>query len=365
MNKLFLAFVIFALLSIVLNYEQVVSIGLTTLFIGVQYMFVNYDTNHDTNQNVTGGKEKNLLIKLEDIPEEMKWPDGKWKYDVVSHAKHKGQRKLLITELMFLTMYDELSDYVIYAGYAPCYKLKALYDLFPDKTWILVDPRAIARNVDSNTAFLKYDFGPSSVKLSVDKKDWVKTIKKKEYRGYVIQDLFTIDLCKLFAELKCLFISDIRTVLDGKNIEDIDILYNTAQHYEWLKVLKPKKFMLKARNPYWFHIDNTDEFSYDKFPSGEIPEGKWITDYKAGKFRQLAGDNYIQSYPPIHSTEYRVVGGPEVKLVYQDRKKMENLFYTYNSKYRKDYALMNHYIKQYCKKYKKDFKKIQKLIKTY
>jgi hypothetical protein len=56
---------------------------------------------------------------------------------------HIGQRKLFISELQFLTL--KLPDlateaYVVYAGAAPSCKMKLLIDLFPNVTFILVDP---------------------------------------------------------------------------------------------------------------------------------------------------------------------------------------------------------------------------------
>ncbi len=53
---------------------------------------------------------------------------------------HAGQRKLLLTEIEFLTCCAANSNFIIYAGSAPCEKLPALLQMFPDKKFLLVDP---------------------------------------------------------------------------------------------------------------------------------------------------------------------------------------------------------------------------------
>lgn len=55
-----------------------------------------------------------------------------------------GQRKLLISEINFLTRYSHLSNTVVYAGAAPGMHLNILIMMFPSITnWILYDPKAI------------------------------------------------------------------------------------------------------------------------------------------------------------------------------------------------------------------------------
>ena len=58
---------------------------------------------------------------------------------------HKcGQRKLLISEIDFLTKYSNLSETVVYIGAAPGNHINLLISLFPEiKCWILYDPLAI------------------------------------------------------------------------------------------------------------------------------------------------------------------------------------------------------------------------------
>lgn len=53
---------------------------------------------------------------------------------------HAGQAKLLLTEIEFLTCCAVNTNFIIYAGSAPCEKLPVLLQMFPDKKWLLVDP---------------------------------------------------------------------------------------------------------------------------------------------------------------------------------------------------------------------------------
>merc|ERR1719334_2228914 len=53
---------------------------------------------------------------------------------------HHGQLKLLLSEIRFLTEYNELAPVVIYAGAAPGHHIAYLSSLFPSHTFELYDP---------------------------------------------------------------------------------------------------------------------------------------------------------------------------------------------------------------------------------
>lgn len=53
---------------------------------------------------------------------------------------HWGQRKLLMSEIEFLTMYGKPGHPVVYAGAAPGTHIKHLAQLFPELDFVLVDP---------------------------------------------------------------------------------------------------------------------------------------------------------------------------------------------------------------------------------
>jgi hypothetical protein len=58
----------------------------------------------------------------------------------VKTVLHWGQRKLLLSEVEFLTKYGHLSNTVVYAGAAPGTHLNILAELFKDKKFVCVDP---------------------------------------------------------------------------------------------------------------------------------------------------------------------------------------------------------------------------------
>ena len=56
---------------------------------------------------------------------------------------HLGQRKLLLTEVNFLTNYSDLSKNINYIGAAPGHHIEFLSTLFSDHTFYLYDPEIL------------------------------------------------------------------------------------------------------------------------------------------------------------------------------------------------------------------------------
>jgi len=81
--------------------------------------------------------------------------------NMIKYACHSGQRKLLLTEIEFLTyVKPKLPDLklVVYAGSAPCEHISILLKMFPDLKFLLVDPnyhgikekyKYVYQNIDS------------------------------------------------------------------------------------------------------------------------------------------------------------------------------------------------------------------------
>lgn len=144
----------------------------------------------------------------------------------LGHAKtveHWGQRKLLFSEIEFLTLYGDPSCLVIYAGAAPGNHIPFLSELFPDYHFVLVDPAPF--NIEST--------------------DNIK----------VVQDYFTEDLAVTYSRQckgLCLFISDVRSV--DINMEDSEkadrIVKDMERQMQWHIALNPVASMLKMRLPY-------------------------------------------------------------------------------------------------------------------
>src|SRR5690606_786014 len=89
-------------------------------------------------------------------------------------------------------------------------------------------------------------------------------ISNSKYKIYIIQDFYTNDLSKFFNSLNdklVFFWSDIRTkhISEASSPNDMDILWNLAQQFNWIKFLKPNAFMLKHRCPYFSDFKDHDE----------------------------------------------------------------------------------------------------------
>jgi SAM-dependent methyltransferase len=206
----------------------------------------------------------------------------------VKNVLHWGQRKLLLSEIEFLTIFltkninTDKKIYVIYAGAAPGTHILYLSNLFPMVYFELYDPRDFSRNIivtnNNINTYVQYFTDETANKWkSIDHHD------------------------KLI-----LFISDIRTgdteTMNSDEVEERVIIDNQMQ-MNWYNIMKPKLSMFKFRLPY-----NSDN-----------------------KTENLDGDIYLQAYAPATSTETRLIVGEDAKLkLYDDREFEEQLFYFNN-----------------------------------
>lgn len=208
------------------------------------------------------------------------------KNEIIS-TLHWGQRKLLLTEIEFLTNYLYVTErnsfdckkdtYVIYAGSAPGVHIGYLSKLFPRVYFILYDPRQF-------------------------------NIKLKECpRVITYEQFFTDTTAKEWESARhpsknVLFISDIRTGSKDMKIGDFEdcVKSDNKNQLCWYNIIKPKMTMFKFRLPY-----DSDEF----------------TEY-------LDGQVYLQPYAPETSTETRLIVGSNAKLIkYDNRLYEEQMFY--------------------------------------
>ena len=195
----------------------------------------------------------------------------------LDYPNHWGQRKLLLTEIDFLTQTlsskDDKID-IIYAGSAHGTHIKILFDLFPNIRFHLYDPAIFDsilkpyvrsgqiiineyyhdvkyknNKIDRNTPFLKYG----------DRQ------KLPEDYGFFTDEVAEYYRQKFYDEKenysKCLFISDIRRDLPkdpykhkGKadwswDFEKI-VLEDQEFMRKWLQIMRPQSSMLKFKEPY-------------------------------------------------------------------------------------------------------------------
>jgi hypothetical protein len=206
---------------------------------------------------------------------------------------HWGQRKLLLSEIEFLTLFLQSEKfienpnkkiYMIYAGAAPGTHILYLASLFPNIYFILYDPR---------------EFNP---------------ILKKNKK---IQTFVQLFLDETAAEWKSedhpdkhiLLVSDIRTAepdtMMPKEVED-HIRSDNQMQKQWYEIMKPTMSMFKFR----------------------LPWDKKTTEYPRG-------DIYIQIFPPLTSTETRlIVHGPDAPVKIYDNKEYEERMFYFNTEHR-------------------------------
>ena len=153
---------------------------------------------------------------------------------------HLGQRKLLLTEVHFLTNYGYLSNNIIYAGAAPGHHIEYLSQLFPTHKFYLYDPRDFEIIENKNIFIFK--------------------------KLFCINDASQLD--------NYLLISDIRQNINSKSMIQNEICNIVMQDMEiqknWILELKPKASLLKFRIPLF-----CETFEYFE---GDIIEQPWAPE---------------------------------------------------------------------------------------
>lgn len=141
----------------------------------------------------------------------------------IKSVVHWGQRKLLLSEIEFLTEYsaDNTSLTVLYIGAAPGTHIAYLAHLFPQFQFVLVDAAPFSISACDNIS---------------------------------LRETFMNDeICREFSSTKCLFISDIRSV-DAfvASAEEVEaaVTYDMQLQQHFVEALRPAAAMLKFRLPY-------------------------------------------------------------------------------------------------------------------
>jgi len=280
--------------------------------------------------------ETKLMFK--DINSKIKYVEDT---NIVKPTIHLGQRKLFLSELLFLTLvmdkYDD-QEYVVYAGAAPGNHTYKLLTYFPNIKLILVDPNKFnLYNSDQND--IEY-----LSKTQMDK--WINIIKKSSKHVFIYNGYFTTDMAEKLGGLNPLFISDIRTGDGDEFPSDMDIILNLAQQYIWTKKINPKYGWLKFRHP--FHKEatiNVQEYAKTKlifkeygidivneFNTAKELGIDFENDYNNGVLRYMDGEIYVQAYAPKTSTETRLFVGNDSGIKnYGEMYDYENKFFYYNS----------------------------------
>lgn len=200
---------------------------------------------------------------------------------------HWGQKKLLLSEIQFLTKVCQklntktLKDYaVVYVGAAHGFHFPILYNMFPDLIWLLYDPAKFSKEAYMHT----------------------QKEKVKIFNQFFTDD--TINHAKKNAEnKKILFISDIRLTPNEEAI-----MKDMTSQAKWGTELSADFMLLKYKPPY--EDENTKQFKTNIINDLQVnPNYIKNPELKADDktFLYLKGDIYIQLFAHIHSVELRLM----------------------------------------------------------
>jgi hypothetical protein len=190
---------------------------------------------------------------------------------------HAGQRKLLLSEIEFLTLHGSKSKLIIYPGAAPGTHIIYLTRLFP------------------NHRLLLYDTRPFDPRL------------KKVRSVRCVNQLFTDETALLlrkqyYSSCGYLLISDIRSSSPAAAVTDDLILDDLKQQQKWVQIMQPKMSLLKFRLPY----NSANSLTY------------------------FAGEIYYQIWGPLSTTETRLMTDGSQETTYHT-KDYEEIMYRFNN----------------------------------
>lgn len=253
------------------------------IFHGDKNPFFAYYASYQKN-NISVCGTRNQLYRI--LHTEMKREKYQRRTKEIKNVIHWGQRKLLLSEIEFLTIYCNKSKslkpiYVIYAGAAPGTHILYLAKLFPSVHFELYDPREFSTKLQQCSRIKTH------VQYFMDEtaNEW----KSGNHPDKII-----------------LFISDIRTgdteTMTSEEVEERVKIDNQWQ-LNWYNIMAPKLSMFKFRLPY--DSDNQTEYLY--------------------------GDIYLGVYAPATSTETRLIVKENAEMkMYDNREFEEQLFYFNN-----------------------------------
>jgi len=164
-------------------------------------------------------------------------------------STHAGQLKLLCSEIQFLMEFRGVALVVIYAGASPGIHIPRLKTMFPEVTFVLVDP--------TSSVYHHAELAPHVVKVE----------RVELIRDFMTDELAT-RLAERFADSPVLFISDVRIGYMGDEPESLQdhqlrIKRDMDAQLKWYEILNPMAAMFKFRLPW-------DLGPYTMYPKGII-----------------------------------------------------------------------------------------------
>jgi hypothetical protein len=290
------------------------------IYFKIKSLFI-YNKNYIFNKqnNLNGGYHSLARQNIDNIiPVKINDLDNNYKFngDVKDMAPscHWGQKKLLFSEIQFLTNVckklntKSLKDYaVVYVGAAHGFHFPILYNLFPELIWILYDPGKFSKESYMH---------PEKQKVKIFNQFFTdETIKHAQQNA---------------ENRKILFISDIRVTPKDEQVS-LDMI-NQAR---WGILMGADFMLLKFRLPY----NEPNTFKPKTIKDLKL-EKKFINnhDFIAKDTIYLKGDIFLQLYHPQYSTELRLFVEKNTNNKYDlqnyDYIDVENKLFKYNSEIR-------------------------------
>jgi hypothetical protein len=235
-----------------------------------------------TAPNVNGGKELYSECAIVPFQRVLSWDMKKIPYrrrtNEYKFPIHIGQRKLMLSEIEFLTHNGPTAKTVVYAGAADGTHQILMSRLFPDFEFHLYDPAQFNKKLAE-----------------------IKNI-------HIHNEYFTDKICKEWKDKKILFISDIRRtpiLKFGTTEYDVEmekwVAEDMKMQMDWVKIMNPEYSMLKFRLP-----------------------------YKEGQTEYLNGVLYFQIWPGATSTETRLWVPKNPSLIMYDNGDYQDILFAHN-----------------------------------
>ena len=273
----------------------------------------------DKNDNQNGGYHRIAVKSIEmKIPQTIDDLINKSKFngDIKDMAPscHWGQKKLLLSEIQFLTNVckklntKSLNDYaVVYVGAADGFHFPILYNLFPELIWILYDPGKFSKESYMH---------PQKQKVKIFNQFFTdETIKHAQQNA---------------ENRKILFISDIRVTP-----KDEQVYVDMINQARWGTSIGADFMLLKFRLPY------NEPNTFKPINIVDLKLNKKIInnhDLIAKDTIYLKGDVFLQLYHPQYSTELRLFVEKNTNNKYDlqnyDYIEIENKIFNYNTEIR-------------------------------
>lgn len=303
-------------------------------------------------------------IVVDDIPDVIPYSTG---LALPRNGIHLGQRKLGLSEIQFLT--EHPCAYVVYAGSSPSQKIYYISRLFPDTKFVLIDPRKPEIFIDDKRTVFSFhnanipveirekfmDLGETGKNMTADLENLVDTIRNSSARIFTIRGYFNNKLAQTLAPLGANFISDIRSITERADIgpQDLDVLWNLSQQYNWMRIMNPPVSCVKFRQLF-YNSDAMDYFygHYDKdlyrktFEDSKEFGIDFVKNYTDKIWQYPKGEVYLQAWMGLSSTETRLhILRKDLENIvdyntsdYEDKFNFYNVFYRCLVKHKNPYT---------------------------